>query len=410
MPQPIHQVEFIAFKIFAVVIGQVGRGDGGAPFAGATVGFQFPVDDLKESGGCDGVTADECDLVAFLDIELYFAEKGFAVNGFGEIIHLQYLVAHFPLLLENDTRIFPVAGRDVFKDQFVQCLFPRSGLLGFGSVCAEPCDEFQQVLFLVFHLLVLIRSLPCRELRTLIPERVVARIDLYLLLVNVRNVRAYAVQEVTVVAYHQHDILVVGQEIFEPGYRLHVKVIGRLIQQQDIGVAKERLRQQYPHFDVGGNILHQLLVHAVVHTQFTEQGRRVAFGGIAAHLAKIVFQFTGLQAVGFGKIFFGINGIAFMHQFPQFTMPHEHGIQYRHFIKLELVLIQYRHAFTRSDINGTLVGFYLAADDLHEGGLARTVGTNDPVTVALGETDIHFIEQNPLAIGQGYIICTYHNY
>ena len=122
-----------------------------------------------------------------------------------------------------------------------------------------------------------------------------------------------------------------------------------------------------------------------------------------------MFQFAGLDTVGLGKIGLGIDGVPFVHHLPHLFVTHEYGIEYGHFVEGELVLVQYGHALTRGDIHRSLIGFDLPADDFQKRGFTGPVGADDTVTVTLGETDVHLIEQNPLAIGQRYIIYTDHN-
>jgi len=57
----------------------------------------------------------------------------------------------------------------------------------------------------------------------------------------------------------------------------------------------------------------------------------------------LFFQLTCFNAIGFGKIFFCINGIPFMHDLPHFTVAHHYGVYHSLFIKSKLVLVQHRH-------------------------------------------------------------------
>lgn len=54
------------------------------------------------------------------------------------------------------------------------------------------------------------------------------------------------IQKVTVVGYDQDDIFVACQEVFQPGDRIDIQVVGRLIQDQDIRISESRLCQQDP--------------------------------------------------------------------------------------------------------------------------------------------------------------------
>lgn len=109
------------------------------------------------------------------------------------------------------------------------------------------------------------------------------------------------VQEVTVMTHHQYDILIIGQEILQPADGLYIQVIGRLIEQQDIRVAEQRLCKQYPYFQVGGDILHQLWCRSSF-TPSSLARSGIAFSRITAHFPEIVFQLPCLYSVGFSEV------------------------------------------------------------------------------------------------------------
>jgi hypothetical protein len=62
--------------------------------------------------------------------------------------------------------------------------------------------------------------------------------------INVYDVGTNGVQEVTVMRYHNDSILKIGQEVFQPIDGFHVQVVGRLIEQENVWIAKQCLRQQ----------------------------------------------------------------------------------------------------------------------------------------------------------------------
>ncbi len=51
---------------------------------------------------------------------------------------------------------------------------------------------------------------------------------------------------------HDHRVLKVDQELFQPGNGVQVQVVGRLIQKQDVRVAKQGLGQQHLHLQGAG--------------------------------------------------------------------------------------------------------------------------------------------------------------
>ena len=74
-------------------------------------------------------------------------------------------------------------------------------------------------------------------------------------------------------------------------------------------------------------------------------------------------------------------------------MAHQHHVEDAHVFVGELVLLQVGHALVLvlRDIAGGRL--QRAAEDLHEGRLAGTVGTDQAVAVAFAELDVDVLEQ-----------------
>lgn len=47
--------------------------------------------------------------------------------------------------------------------------------------------------------------------------------------------------------YHNDGVLKIGQVIFEPGNRMHVEVVGRLVEQQNIGIPVKGLGKEHAY-------------------------------------------------------------------------------------------------------------------------------------------------------------------
>ena len=76
---------------------------------------------------------------------------------------------------------------------------------------------------------------------------VVARVDVHTAPRQVRDGRDHAVEEVAVVGDEHHAALVRGEEALEPAERLEIQVVGRLVEQQEIGAEQEQARQRRSH-------------------------------------------------------------------------------------------------------------------------------------------------------------------
>lgn len=74
-----------------------------------------------------------------------------------------------------------------------------------------------------------------------------------------------------------------------------------------------------------------------------------------------------------------------------------------------MILTQDGQPFAGGNGYGALIGLDFTAEDFDKGGLACPVGADYPIAVALGEADIHLIEQHPLPVGQRDILDGYHN-
>ena len=78
------------------------------------------------------------------------------------------------------------------------------------------------------------------------------------------------VEEVAVVADNQHCVLEVCQIVFKPHNGFKVEVVGRLVQQQVVGLSEEGACQQDTYFLLTAHVLHQRVVEFFRDTQATQ--------------------------------------------------------------------------------------------------------------------------------------------
>ncbi len=86
---------------------------------------------------------------------------------------------------------------------------------------------------------------------------VVARIDLQRAVVHVGHVGADLVQEVAVVRDDDHGRVALVQHVFQPADGVDVEVVGRLVEQQDVGIREQRLRQQHAQLPARRDVAHR---------------------------------------------------------------------------------------------------------------------------------------------------------
>ena len=95
----------------------------------------------------------------------------------------------------------------------------------------------------------------------LVPEVVIAHVELYLAEVDIRHMSTDLVEKVPVVGNDDNGIGKADEILFEPGDGLEIQVIGRLIEQQNVRVSEKRLCEQHPHLVAPLQFLHFFGAH-----------------------------------------------------------------------------------------------------------------------------------------------------
>ena len=205
-------------------------------------------DDFVERSQGTVIVRQKSNLIAAVHFKTQVLEQDVAwIIVCCQSFHLKDLVASFTQLLKNNGRIHTRRGLNLVDIDLVQHFFARGGLLTFRSIGRKTRDELLQFLALIFRLLVGRLALTQRELRALVPEAVVPGILLDAFEVNVRNVCTNGIEEVTVVAHDDHRISKVDQEVLQPRDGFQVQIIGRLIEDKDVGITKQGLREKYTY-------------------------------------------------------------------------------------------------------------------------------------------------------------------
>jgi hypothetical protein len=405
LPEPIDEAEVVfALEIFAVFVGEIVHLDGLPPFDRAAVSGHLAAQHFEEGRHVGTAVADQTDLVAFADGEGDVFEEVFPVLVFlAEVLDVEDLPAGLAFGFEADVRIFPGAGTHFLRIQFFEGLFAARGLFAFGGVGAEAADELLQFCLAGFGLLVFVGELPLDELRRLVPERIVPREDADLAVVDVHDVGADHVEEIAVVGNDDHEVFEVGEEVGEPSNRLGVQVVGRLIEQQHVGIAEEGLRKQHLHLLRAAKFLHAHVMEGFADAHVAEEFCGIAFGRPAAHLAELVFEVSGAEHVGFGSIGIVVDRLLLLHDAVHLGVAHDHGVEHQFLFVFEVVLLQCGHPFALVDGDMAARGVNLARNDLEQSGFARAIGTDHTVAVAFGEFKIRLIKKYTLAILQGEI-------
>ena len=134
-----------------------------------------------------------------------------------------------------------------------------------------------------------------------------------------------------------------------------------------------------------------------------KQGGGVVFGRVAADGGKLVFEFGYFDAVLVSEVFFGVEGVALLHDLPHHSVTLQHRVEYRLVIEFEVVLREHRQAFAGTEFHLAFGGLEFAADGFEKGGFTGTVGTDDTIDVAVREFHVHILIEDALAELNGYV-------
>ena len=177
------------------------------------------------------------------------------------------------------------------------------------------------------------------------------------------------------------------EDVFQPADGVDVEVVGRLVQQQDVRIGEQRLRQQHAQLEAGRDFAHRPVVQLDRDAHAEQQLAGARFGGVAVVFGELRFQIGGAHVVFLGGIRIGVDRIALRHRLPHLGVAHHHHIQHAHVLVGELVLAQLAEALVLVQHHVAGSRLQIAAEDLHERGLAAAVGADQAVAVAVAEFD-----------------------
>ena len=178
---------------------------------------------------------------------------------------------------------------------------------------------------------------------------------------------AHGIKEVTVVADHQHRMFKVRKEVLKPFYSVEVEVVGRLVEQQVVGVAIECLSQHDTHLLLTCQFRHHLIVQVFLNAQTRQELGCIALGIPSIEFGKLLLQLCSTDAILVAEVRLGVEGILFLHDFPKHRMTHHHGVDDRAVVELEVVLRKHGEAFARAERDGSFGGFEFTADGFEQG-------------------------------------------
>ena len=405
LAQPIHEGE-VRLEVGVVILREVVVADGVAPLEHAIRRLDFFGDELEKCCLERVEFTDERDFVLVAERERQILADNAVAAIDGRILDFEHNLARFAVHLEVHPRELAARGRHFFDGHLVQKLLTAGGLLCLGGVRSETADERLQFFNLFFGAAVLVLALLLGELACCVPEFVVTAINVDLAVVDIASVRADGVQEVTVMAHHDHDVFEAFEVIFEPTDGFQIKVVRRFVQEQNVRVAKQGLCQEHADFLTAIEFGHQVVVEFFGNAKSLEEYGCTRVGFVTADFAKASLDFHRLQALFFGHFRERIKFVALLAQLIKFRETHHDGFEDCVVFVGEVVLLQNGDTFARVLRDFTRVRFEFARKNLEECGFAGTVCADDTVAVASLEGKVYFLEEDAATILEtdiGYI-------
>ncbi len=204
---------------------------------------------------------------------------------------------------------------------------------------------------------------------------------------------AHLIEEVAVVGDDDHRAFTFVEHVLQPADGVDIEVIGRFIQQQDVRIGKQCLREQHAQLPAGGNGTHRakMLFGGDAHAMQQLAGARLR--RVAVELGKLRLQLGSVQVILLAGLRIGVDRILLAHAVPHLLVALQHHIQHPLLLVGKLILLEESHAFVgiERDIAGRRL--QAARQDFHQRRLARAIRPDQAIAVALPELDRNILKQ-----------------
>ena len=208
--------------------------------------------------------------------------------------------------------------------------------------------------------------------------------------------------------HDEHRAVVIHQEILQPDDARKVEIVRRLVEQDDVRVAEERLRQQDFHLEARIHVGHHGLVILRRYAEALQDAGRIRLRLPAAEIGKLLLELGGTDAVLVRHLVLGVDGVLLLAAVVQALVAHDDRVHDGIGIVHRLILLEDGHSGLGVNIDAAGARLELAGEDLQERGLAGAVGADDTVAVAGGKLQVHLGKQRGSAVLQREVINSDH--
>ena len=233
----------------------------------------------------------------------------------------------------------------------------------------------------------------------LLEEVVVAGVAHQAGVLQVDDLVRHLVQQGAVVADDQQGSLPVGKVGLQPHGRFQVQVVGRLVQQQEIGPGEQGASQCHAHAPAAGKFRTGPRLCRLVETQAGQDAGGAGGGGLRLDVGEAVVNLGDAGGV-MRRFRLGQQGGAFL--VGGQDRVDQAGRPARRFLG--------HGGDARTAAHGDRPGVrvQVAQDQLEQGRLAGAVAPNQAHLVALGHVDGRPVEQKPAAEPEGHVVDVQH--
>ena len=364
----------------------------------ALVGLEGARHQLEQGALAGAVDPHHAPALAALDLEVEPVVHDVLAVGLPDAAEGRHVVPRARGLLHQEGHQHAPLGRLELVD-LLELLDPALDLGRLGRVLLEALDE--ALLLLEHRLLAREGRLLVRGARGLLVlvVVVVTRVAHELAGVDRHDAAHHAVHEVPVVAGHQDRRVRALEEALQPEDRLDVEVVRGLVEQQDVGLGEQDLRDLDPHPPAAGQLpdvpIHAPLVEAEPRQDLARPGIEL----VAAELLELLLH--GAEALE--QALHGVELLRVAHvalQRRELRVQRAHApaardglLQHRAAAHLGRVLTEVTDGQLARDRDLPLVGGLLAQDQPEEGRLPGPVGPDEADPLARIELERGLQEQ-----------------
>ena len=210
-----------------------------------------------------------------------------------------------------------------------------------------------------------------------------------LALFEMQRHRRHRVQHAAVVADQYQAAAIEAQVAFEPQRGFEIEVVGRLVEQQQVGLGEQYRRQCHPHPPPAGQLVERPALHRVVEPEPGEDARRPARRRMGVDLDEPRFDLGGAQRRR--------PGFALGQQAGALAIGGEHRLV-RGCGAARRLLSEKPDAVAAGQLDRAVLGLQHPAYQVEQGRFADAVAADQPDFGALGDLRTRPVEQRPMAV------------